>query len=532
MGGIGKFDARHADRGPGRQAAVGPGPQRPARGAFGGSFAAGSADADFIICDDFDDNLSHDAGQWCVRDPSSRRAHPLDRQAADHQRTAVHVNPGTRRPSRRPGTCAAGRPRTDRHHQARLSPARATDPLRAGELTGALPRSGSSTTPTGPDLAAHGRSSARIEYLDSLLAAGERFLRSPPGSSDDPARTGQPLPRTEPTELPEATAEAIADTAGDQLFGELYDRLSAGSRTLLVRTSVFRPPIRLTPWGKPGQLPNASWPACCQLRPGSSAVCVPLDRRPAASPPGRGSLGSQVVAPPAGGGLLARPAADTRCAGLEAVTTRASEPAPPPDVLAGGVPGSGRRRRVVRFCVAGAFAWCPRCWPSRPSMSGSHLASAETAAQTSARVPVSQAAASPRRRPGPPARSAGARLSPAIPRCVGAHQHGVPTGDLLVVGLGTSDRSAPNVVVARRPCAACSAVADHRVRPDVWPVSAPVGAHRYPRRRPEARPPTPAPSRGPAGPAVGRRAAHRRPQDRLTGPRTPSSRRARSTRGC
>ena len=83
-----------------------------------------------------------------------------------------------------------------------------------------------------------------MEYLDSLLATGLRF--------DDlagrvtaavQARIGWPPASTEPTELSEATAEVIALTAGQQLLGELFDRLSVGAQDLLVRASVLRTPV-------------------------------------------------------------------------------------------------------------------------------------------------------------------------------------------------------------------------------------------------------------------------------------------------
>src|SRR5581483_2169112 len=79
-----------------------------------------------------------------------------------------------------------------------------------------------------------------MEYLDRLLARGERYpelagrletairaaLKATPG---DVPVTATGLPRTEPTELPEATAELVASAAGEVMFGELFDRLGAGS---------------------------------------------------------------------------------------------------------------------------------------------------------------------------------------------------------------------------------------------------------------------------------------------------------------
>jgi hypothetical protein len=54
------------------------------------------------------------------------------------------------------------------------------------------------------------------------------------------ARTGQSPSMTEPTELSEAVAEITAQAVGQQLFGELFERLSDGAEDLLVRASVFR----------------------------------------------------------------------------------------------------------------------------------------------------------------------------------------------------------------------------------------------------------------------------------------------------
>jgi hypothetical protein len=48
---------------------------------------------------------------------------------------------------------------------------------------------------------------------------------------------------TEPTELSEAVAEITAQAVGQQLFGELFERLSDGAEDLLVRASVFRTPV-------------------------------------------------------------------------------------------------------------------------------------------------------------------------------------------------------------------------------------------------------------------------------------------------
>lgn len=83
-----------------------------------------------------------------------------------------------------------------------------------------------------------------MEYLDALLAAGLGFdALAGRVTAAVQARTGQPPAKTEPTELSEAAGETTAQAAGQQLFGELFERLSDGAQDLLVRASVFRTPV-------------------------------------------------------------------------------------------------------------------------------------------------------------------------------------------------------------------------------------------------------------------------------------------------
>jgi hypothetical protein len=77
------------------------------------------AETDFIVLDNFDDNLSQDSGRWTVRDPEL--AARLDRQAADHLPASVQPR---RNPPRSP----------------HLSPARAADPLRRRRAHHLAPR--------------------------------------------------------------------------------------------------------------------------------------------------------------------------------------------------------------------------------------------------------------------------------------------------------------------------------------------------------------------------------------------------------
>ena len=186
-----------------------------------------------------------------------------------------------------------------------------------------------------------------MEYLDSLLATGLRF--------DDlagrvtaavQARIGWPPASTEPTELPEATAEVIAMTAGQHLLGELFDRLSAGAQDLLVRASVFRTPV--TPGvlaARPADLAEGRAAGCYSpARP--RAVRPPLDRGRTAPPPGRGGPDRAAGRrPPRGRRLLARPHRDAPARPARAA---GGGPSPP----AGRRPGRrcrhGHRRRAPR----------------------------------------------------------------------------------------------------------------------------------------------------------------------------------------
>jgi hypothetical protein len=81
-----------------------------------------------------------------------------------------------------------------------------------------------------------------MEYLDLLLARGERYQDL--ASRIEAAITaGTEIPRTDPTELPDATAEQIASAAGDRMSGDLFGRLGTAARSLLIRASVFRVPV-------------------------------------------------------------------------------------------------------------------------------------------------------------------------------------------------------------------------------------------------------------------------------------------------
>src|SRR5260370_304378 len=66
-----------------------------------------------------------------------------------------------------------------------------------------------------------------MEYLDLLLARGERYPDlAGRVEAAIRARTGQPLPRTEPTELPEPTPQPIPSPAAAQMSAALFYRLT------------------------------------------------------------------------------------------------------------------------------------------------------------------------------------------------------------------------------------------------------------------------------------------------------------------
>jgi hypothetical protein len=188
------------------------------------AFAAGPAETDFIICDNFDDNLTEDAGHWTVAD--SNLAALLAGWPGKLLITCRH-------PFTLPGA--------DKLSFRQLGPLTRSG---AAELITSMPairlleqaeRDHVWRLTAGHPLA--------LEYFDLLLARGERY-RDLAGrlAAAIQLRTGQPVPAADPSELPESTAQTISWAAGSLMFGELHDRLSSGAKSLLLRASVFRAP--------------------------------------------------------------------------------------------------------------------------------------------------------------------------------------------------------------------------------------------------------------------------------------------------
>jgi hypothetical protein len=406
------------------------------------SFAAGPAETDFIILDDFDDNLSRQAGQWTVRDPA------LAALLASW-------------PGKLLITCR--QPFTLGEQAGRLA-FRQLGPLThsgAAELTTSLPAlrllSDAARDQVWRLTAGH---PLAMEYLDRLLARGKRF--------DDVAgaieavvksRTGQPLPRTEPTELPGATAELIACAAGDQMFGELFDRLGTGARSLLVRASVFRVPVAAEVLAaRPGHIAECQAAGLLTIGAGHELT---VHRWTAGELHGRLAEvdGAQVAAAhrQAAGYWLSRAAASVQSqrAELEAAyhQRRAAElaRAPEPPTVSGFRSAAGlRRRKIVRYGVVGALAALAVVLAGEAGheLWGPHLASAESAARpaspvTEATVARDQAAAWVASQV-----SVGAILACDPAMCAALAAHGVAAGNLLVLRSGAGDPLGSDVVLA------------------------------------------------------------------------------------
>ncbi|MDQ2814792.1 MAG: hypothetical protein M3Z75_23805 [Actinomycetota bacterium] len=484
MGGIGKSTlaaqiAARVDRlRSGRAAAVFTGEVSAA------TFAAGPAEADFIIWDNFDDNLSENAGQWTVRDPAlaaSLAAWPGKLLITCHNpftlvpqvATGLAVPPQTGgtpiplaelagNPAERLGLAA---PRLPRPGRERLVFRRVGPLTRSGasELTAALPglrllvdseRDQAWRLTGGHPLA--------IEYLDALLTLGERYadvVRRVQARIQ--ATTGQPLPRTEPTELPEATAELIASAAADQMCGDLFDRLSAGARNLLVRTSVFRVPVAPdVVAGRPGQIAECQAVGLLCVESGHQLsvhrwTADALQRRLAEA-----GLGAQVLTAHRQAAGYWRSRAANAPAGrrpeLEArFHQRCTRPAGPSDPSEGLEPTPApttARRHLVRLGVAAAFVALTAVLAVEATYGfpGSHLASADAHTHATTSAPVTQAVAARTQAALWAAEQVGddAILACDPAMCSVLVRRGISAGNLLVLGPGTADPLSSDVILA------------------------------------------------------------------------------------
>jgi hypothetical protein len=172
-------------------------------------------EADLLVLDNFDDNLCGSREGRTVRDPA------LAALLANWQGRLLIT-------CREPFALPA--PGGDHLGFRHLGPLTRSG---AAELALALPALRSLSEPERERAwrlsAGHPRT---LEYLDALLASG--------ASLDEVAARLAEIDPAPPTELPAAAAEVIAQAAGDRLLDALYDRLSPGAQTVLIRASVFR----------------------------------------------------------------------------------------------------------------------------------------------------------------------------------------------------------------------------------------------------------------------------------------------------
>jgi hypothetical protein len=261
------------------------------------------------------------------------------------------------------------------------------------------------------------------------------------------------MPRTEPTELAEATAEQIASTAGDLMFGDLFGRLGTAARSLLIRTSVFRVPVTAEALGaRPGPIAECETAGLLVIGPGHELV---VHRWTA------GALHRQL----AEAGLGAQLAAAHRQAAAYWLSRGASSPesgyhqrrAAELTQVAGPAPRPGpslRRRGAVLALAAVSVALAVE---AGRALAFPHLASAEgpagalssVAGPSAAEHSVAGASAARDQAAAWVAGqvSDGAVLACDPAMCAALAQRGVPAGNLLVLGPGAGDPLGSAVVV-------------------------------------------------------------------------------------
>ena len=135
-----------------------------------------------------------------------------------------------------------------------------------------------------------------MEYLDLLLARGERY-QDLAGRVEAAIMARADMPRTEPTELAEATAEQIASAAGDLMFGDLFGRLGTAARSLLIRASVFRVPATAEALGaRPGPIAECEAAGLLVIGPGHELVVHRWTAGALHRQLAQGGLGAQLAA--------------------------------------------------------------------------------------------------------------------------------------------------------------------------------------------------------------------------------------------
>jgi DNA-directed RNA polymerase subunit K/omega len=304
-----------------------------------------------------------------------------------------------------------------------------------------------------------------MEYLDALLATAATDL--------DKVAAGLSQAETpQPTELPAEAAEAVARAASDQLLADLYDGLSAGAQTVLVRASVFRAPVgQGAVAARPHHIAEAQAAGLLTVGPGRElsvhrSTADALHRRLAEA----GQRDQVAAAHRRAAGYWRSRAADSSAglrANLEAgyhlyaagAATRPQEPQQQQQSQQQSRPSGGRHRlqkrhlRWIGFAVSAAAVAAlaaaeaaggvavPHQVPSGAIPARAGLASASAAAE--AAEVRGRAAAWVARQV-----SAGAILACDPAMCAALVAQGIPAGNLIVIGPGAGDPLGSAIVVA------------------------------------------------------------------------------------
>ena len=359
-----------------------------------------------LVLDNFDDNLSLEAGTCTIRDPSLIEL--LTSWAAPPHRGRLLITC-----RHRFAVPEAASPWLGFRHLGPLSRSGAVELARSLPALGLL--GGPDLDQTWRLLGGHPRA---MEYLDARLRGSDaRFpaVAARLGAATE-AGTGHPVTRlAAPTELPLPTAEAAALAVADVLLGDLFGQLSDEAQGLLIRASVYRAPVGrdvlLLPVGQysPAELGRL----LDECRATGLLTADPADDPPsvfvhrwtafrAAPPPGRTAARRRGDGrPPARRRVLAL--ADHRMAARPPGAERDQLP-PAPGQRA--EPGRPRRRAVTGPGPSAAGGRSPPGappWPWRPSWPPGRAAPCSPAPRRRPR-PARRCRPGSRRRRGSPAR--------------------------------------------------------------------------------------------------------------------------------
>jgi len=425
------------------------------------SLACESQPGRLTILDNFDDNLSEEPSGWSVRDPAL-----ADLLAGWTGKFLIT--------SRRPFTLPWAE--TGRFSFQHVGPLTRSG---AGEFAMSLPALGQLTESERERAwrlaAGH---PLTMEYLDAVLARGERFGEvAGRVAAAVEARSGQvnrvgSADWPEPTQLTGSAAELIALAVGDELFGELFDRLSTGARALLVRASVFRTPVPAGVLaGRPGYIAECEAAGLLTAGPGRELfvhrwTASKLHRRL-----GEIGLSEQLadVHSQAAGYWRSRAAASPAVDGadlearyhLNCIGDLSCVPVPPPEAPASSAPppepaaddgaGAGRRRlRRIGLTSAAAAMAVFLAFEATNGSAASRSASPAAPVRPGVPGPVTQAADVRNQAAAWVAGqiSAGAIVACDPAMCSALVQHGIPAANLLVLGPESADPLGSSVVLA------------------------------------------------------------------------------------